>query len=416
MNPYLVFIIAVLGTGYLLDLLLALAGLRSLSPRVPDEFTDILDEDAYRRTQEYIRATTRLSLLQATIILPVTLTFILAGGFNTVDLLVRSAGLGTIATGLLFTGLLLLLNFLVQLPFSLYTTFVLEERFGLNQTSVRTYVLDLLKGLLLAILLGGPLLAAVLWFFDSAGSLAWLYSWFFLVVFTLFVQVIAPVFLLPLFNRFTPLDDGALKQAILAYAKQENFPVQGIYTMDGSRRSKRLNAFFTGLGRWRRIVLYDTLVAAMDAPETVAILAHEMGHFKRHHIAKMMLVSMLQSGMLLYGLSFFLHNSGLFAAFSMEHVSTYAGLVFFFFLYAPVSLVLSLLSNMLSRRYEYEADRFAVRSSGLAGPLISALKKLSRKNLANLTPHPLQVLVHYSHPPVLERIRAIREYALQARD
>jgi len=416
MNPYLVFVLVALVGGYILDLVLALAGLRAQSPEIPEEFTDVLDEKQYRRNREYTRITTRFSLLQATVLLPLTLIFILAGGFNTVDLLVRSAGFGPVATGLLFIGLLLLLNFLVQLPFSLYATFVIEERFGLNRMTMRTYALDLLKGMLLALLLGGPLLAAVIWFFDHAGSLAWLYSWLVLTVFTIFIQFIAPVVLLPLFNRFTPLADGELKEAILRYARQQDFPVQGIYTMDGSRRSKRLNAFFTGLGRLRRIVLFDTLLAAMDTNETVAILAHEMGHFKKHHIPKMMLASMLQSGLMLYLLSFFLHNPGLFAAFSMEHVSTHAGLVFFAFLYAPISLVLSLFGNMLSRRYEYEADRFAVNSSGLADALISALKKLCRKNLANLTPHPLQVFVHYSHPPVLERIRAIREAASLGRE
>ncbi len=416
MNPYLVFVLVALVGGYILDLVLALAGLRAQSPEIPEEFTDVLDEKQYRRNREYTRITTRFSLLQATVLLPLTLIFILAGGFNTVDLLVRSAGFGPVATGLLFIGLLLLLNFLVQLPFSLYATFVIEERFGLNRMTMRTYALDLLKGMLLALLLGGPLLAAVIWFFDHAGSLAWLYSWLVLTVSTIFIQFIAPVVLLPLFNRFTPLADGELKEAILRYARQQDFPVQGIYTMDGSRRSKRLNAFFTGLGRLRRIVLFDTLLAAMDTNETVAILAHEMGHFKKHHIPKMMLASMLQSGLMLYLLSFFLHNPGLFAAFSMEHVSTHAGLVFFAFLYAPISLVLSLFGNMLSRRYEYEADRFAVNSSGLADALISALKKLCRKNLANLTPHPLQVFVHYSHPPVLERIRAIREAASLGRE
>ena len=414
MNPYLVFVIGALVAGYILELVLALASLHALTPELPEEFADILDADAYRRSQNYTRATTRLSLLQATILLPLTLIFILAGGFNSVDLLARSAGFGAVATGLLFIGLLLLLNFLVQLPFSLYATFVIEERFGLNRTTLRTYVQDLLKGLLLAVLLGGPLLAAVIWFFDHAGSLAWLYSWLVVAVFTLCLQFLAPVVLLPLFNRFTPLADGELKEAILTYARQQDFPVQGIYTMDGSRRSKRLNAFFTGLGRLRRIVLFDTLLAAMNSEETVAILAHEMGHFKKRHIQKMMLASMLQSGLLLFLLSFFLHNAGLSAAFSMEHVSTYAGLVFFAFLYAPISLLLSLFGNILSRRYEYEADRFAVRSSGLSDALIMALKKLCRENLANLTPHPLQVLFHYSHPPVLERIRAIREEATHA--
>jgi STE24 endopeptidase len=411
MNPYLVFVIAALVAAYLLELVLALVGLRTLTPDIPAEFSDVLDAKEYGRSQSYIRATTRLSLVQATLVLPLTLVFILAGGFNSVDILARSAGLSSIPTGLLFTAILALLYFFIQLPFSLYSTFILEERFGLNQTTPRTYILDLCKTLLLTVLLGGPLLAGILWFFEYAGELAWLYSWLTIVLFALFVQLVAPVLILPLFNRFTPLADGELKEAIIRYARQQNFPIRGISTMDGSRRSSRANAFFTGLGRLRRIVLYDTLLAAMDTRETVAILAHEMGHFKKRHIRKMMLISWAQSGMMLYLLSFFLHNPGMSAAFSMQHVSTYAGLIFFAFLYSPISLLLSLFGNSLSRRYEYEADRFAVSSSGLAESLITALKKLCRRNLANLTPHPLQVIIHYSHPPVLERIRAIRAYA-----
>jgi len=411
MNPYLVVVITTLVAGYLLDVILAGLCLRTLRPEVPEPFADILDEEKYRRNQAYIRATTRLSLLQATITLPLTLIFLLAGGFNRIDLLARFLSSDPIATGLVFTGLLLLLSGLVQLPFTLYTTFVIDERFALNTTDLRTFLLDLAKTMILTALLGGVLLAAVLWFFDHAGPLAWLYSWLAIILFSLTLQYIAPLLILPLFNRFSPLPDGQLKEAITRYAVRQNFPLQGIYTMDGSRRSRRANAFFTGLGRLRRIVLFDTLLDTMNTGETVAILAHEMGHFKKRHLWKMMLISMAQVGFMLYLLSLFLHNPGLFAAFSMQHISTHAGLVFFGFLYAPLSLFLSLLGNALSRRYEYEADRHAYTSTELALPLISALKKLCLRNLANLTPHPLEVIVHHAHPPVLERIRAIREAA-----
>jgi len=222
------------------------------------------------------------------------------------------------------------------------------------------------------------------------------------------MQFIAPVVILPLFNRFTPLEDGPLREAITAYAKRRKFPLQGVYTMDGSRRSNRLNAFFTGFGRFRRIVFFDTLLEKMEQEEIVAILAHEMGHWKKKHILKMTVTSLLQTGFMFALLSLFIDNKGLFAAFAMDHVSVYAGLVFFGFLYTPISTLLSILSNSFSRKYEYEADAYAVASTGLGEELVMGLKKLCRANMANLTPHPLQVFLNYSHPPVLERIRAIR--------
>ncbi len=408
MNSYLIFILAVLVVGYLLDLSVSLLTLRSLDPELPGEFVGIYDPDEYARSQEYTQVTTRFGVLQSSVMLPITVAFILLGGFNTLDIYARSMGFSQIPTGLIFTGLLLLLGFLVQLPFSLYSTFGIENRFGLNRTTAKTFSLDILKTMLLAVLLGGPLLALVFWFFQRGSGMAWVYCWLLVAAFTILMQFIAPVVILPLFNRFTPLEDGSLREAITAYAKRRKFPLQGVYTMDGSRRSNRLNAFFTGFGRFRRIVFFDTLLEKMEKNEIVAILAHEMGHWKKKHILKMTVTSLLQTGFMFALLSLFIDNKGLFVAFSMDHVSVYAGLVFFGFLYSPISTLLSILTNSISRRYEYEADAYAVASTGLGEELIMGLKKLCRANMANLTPHPLQVFLAYSHPPVLERIQAIR--------
>jgi len=296
----------------------------------------------------------------------------------------------------------------IQLPFSLYSTFVIENGFGLNRTTFGTFVLDILKTLLLAVALGGPILALILRFFERGGNAAWLYCWLLVVGFTIIMQFLAPVVIMPLFNRFTPLADGELKQAITEYAREQNFAIQGIYTMDGSKRSNRLNAFFTGFGRFRRIVFFDTLVEKLSIDELVVILAHEMGHFKKKHILKMMASSILQTGLMFFILSLFIQNAGLFAAFGMEHLSIYAGLVFFGFLYSPISTLLSVVGNVFSRKYEYEADGYAVSTTGKGPDLIAALKKLCLSNLSNLTPHPLQVFIQYSHPPVLRRIEAIK--------
>jgi STE24 endopeptidase len=413
MNPYLIFILAVLLTGYLLNLLVSILEVRSLQPELPAEFADVYDRDKYSKSQQYTRTTTRFSTLQDSFMTSVTVIFILVGGFNQIDLLARGFGFGAIGTGLLFTGGLMLLSFLVGLPFSIYSTFVIEERFGFNKTTARTFVLDILKGILLSAAIGGPLLAAVLWFFQAAGNMAWLYCWLAVTGFTLVLQFLAPVLIMPLFNRFTPLEDGELKQSITDYAREQNFAMKGIYTMDGSKRSTRLNAFFTGFGRFRRIVFFDTLVDKLKPGEIVAVLAHEMGHFKHKHIFKMMAASILQTGVMFFILSLFLGNEQLFAAFGMDHVSIYAGLVFFGFLYAPVSTLLSIFFNFYSRKNEYEADNWAVTSTGQTGALISGLKKLSVHNLANLTPHPFNVVINYSHPPILQRIAAIKQLAAE---
>jgi len=258
------------------------------------------------------------------------------------------------------------------------------------------------------VLLGGPILGLILWFFEWGGSQAWLYCWLLVVSFTVVMQFLAPVVILPLFNKFTPLEDGDLKQAITEYAEAQRFSLQGIYTMDGSKRSNRVNAFFTGFGRFRRIVFYDTLIEKLTSDELVAILAHEMGHFKKKHILKMMAAAFLQTGVMFYILSLFIENIGLFAAFGMEHLSIYAILVFFGFLYTPISLLLAILGNIFSRKYEYQADTYAVETTGLGREMIDGLKKLCLVNLANLTPHPFQVFLEYSHPPVLTRIKAIK--------
>ena len=411
LNFYLVCILAILLLGALLELIAGLLELRSLHPELPAEFTGVYDRDRYARAQEYTRATTRLALVRRTVGLVLTLAFILLGGFNLVDALARGLGLAAVPTGLVFTGLLALLSAAVQLPFSVYATFGIEERFGLNTTTPLTFLLDTLKGMLLAVVLGGPLLAGVFLLFEAGGPSAWILCWLAVSAFLLVVQFLAPVVLLPLFNRFTPLAEDELRTAITRYAANERFAVGGIFTMDGSRRSTRANAFFTGFGRFRRIVFFDTLLERLTTAEIVAVLAHEIGHWRLKHIPVMVGLSVLQTGLLFFLLSRFLDNPGLFAAFGMEHLSVYGSVVFFGFLYTPIATLLAVGVNGLSRRHEYQADRFAVHTGAGAEALISGLKKLSVSNLANLTPHPVNVLLSHSHPPVLERIASLRQVA-----
>lgn len=409
MNGYLIFILAVLIVSFLVETFVSLLNLRSLDPRLPAAFKNVFDETQYARSQQYTRTNTRFSLVQNSITTMLTIVFILMGGFNWVDIAARSFGAGSIITGIIYTGLLVLISGLAGLPFTVYATFVIEERFGFNTTSPQTFILDIVKTILLLTGIGAPLLAFILWFFENSGPLAWLYCWAAVVGCTVVLQFLGPALIMPLFNKFTPLAEGALRDRINDYVKNQQFKVQGIYTMDGSKRSTKLNAFFTGFGRFRRIVFFDTLTEQLSDREIVAVLAHEMGHFRLRHIFIMMGISIVQTGLMLYILSLFIHNRGLFDAFGMEHLSVYASLIFFGFLYAPISMFLSVILHALSRRHEYEADSFAASSTCRPQDLISGLKKLSVSNLANLTPHPLHVFLNYSHPPVLSRIEALAQ-------
>ncbi len=409
MNFWLLLILLILFTTYLIEFIVSFLNIKALNPTLPKEFESVFNDQDYKKSQNYTRAGTVLSLVESSISIFLTVLFLLLGGFNYIDLWARSYGFGPILTGLIFTALLGLLSFAVHLPFSLYSTFIIEERFGFNRTSLKTYLLDIMKGGLLAIVLGAPLLALILWFFINTGNYGWLYCWFGVVAFSIILQFLAPVLIMPLFNKFSPLEDGSLKDRIFNYVKKEHFKLQGIFTMDGSKRSSKLNAFFTGFGKFRKIVFYDTLINKLNETEIVAVLAHEMGHYKLKHIVKMLIASIIQTGIMFYFLSIFLDNTELSQAMFMEKTSIYSSLVFFGFLYSPINLLVSILFNAFSRNNEFAADRYAAGTTGFPEALISSLKKLSQANLSNLTPHPAMVFVHYSHPPVLARIENLRQ-------
>ncbi len=408
MNIVAWIILAALVLDFLLNLIADILNLRALQGQPPDEFKPYYDAGRYRRSQRYLRDNTRFGWMAAGFHLLVILLFWLSGGFPFLDTVVREAGWGTVATGVVYIGTLVLLHGLVALPFQIYATFVIESRYGFNRTSPATFVLDRLKGVILGIALGAPLLAGVIYLFESGGGNAWWYSWGVLVVFMLVMQYVAPTWIMPLFNRFEPLREASLRKAILEYAASIRFPLKNVFVMDGSKRSSKSNAFFTGFGRNKRIVLFDTLVKGHSTAELVAVLGHEMGHYKKHHLLTGMIITVLQTGLMFYLLSLCVSQPALFEAFGMNQISVYAGMVFFGLLYAPVDSLLGMLRMMVSRRNEFSADRFAVDTTGNADALISALKTLSVSHLSNLTPHPFYVFLNYSHPPVMARIQAIR--------
>jgi STE24 endopeptidase len=408
MNIYTIIILVTLLVDFTLSLISDLLNLKNLSGDLPEEFQDVYDTEKYQKSQAYTRVNTRFGFITSIFSLAVTLLFWFLGGFNWLDQMIRAWAWPFIWTGLAYAGIILAARSILQLPFSIYGTFVIEERFGFNKTTVKTFILDHLKGLALSIIIGGPIFAAVLAFFKYAGPSAWFYCWIVVTGFTLILQYIAPTWIMPLFNKFTPLEDGELKETILNYASQVNYPLAGLYVMDGSRRSTKSNAFFTGFGKNKRIALFDTLIEKHTVKELLSILAHEIGHYKKKHVQIGLLISILHTGIVFYLLSLFLTQKGLFDAFYMEQMSIYAGFLFFGMLLSPLEVLLSILMSIVSRHHEYQADRFAVETTGQAEAFINALKKLSVHNLSNLRPHPFYVFLNYSHPPVLKRILAIR--------
>lgn len=408
MNIYATIILIVLIVEFVLDNSVKYLNLKSLDKELPSEFSDVYDEATYRKSQDYTKVRTKFGFLSSAFGFVSILLFWFLGGFEYVDTIAKNWSDVFIIQGLYFFGILIALQQLVSLPFSLYSTFVIEEKFGFNKTTVSTYISDRLKGLVLMALLGGGVLALILYIFTELGQMSWLYAWGAVVFFTIVMQYIAPKWIMPIFNKFKPLEDGELKHRIMEFAESVDFQLQDIFIMDGSKRSSKSNAFFTGFGKNKRIALFDTLVEKHTTGELVSVLAHEIGHYKKKHIVQGMIISIFHTGILFYLLSIFLYQSDLYSAFYMDSTPIYAGFLFFSLLYSPLETLLSIGMNILSRKNEFEADEFAVVGRKNHEDMISALKKLSKDNLSHLTPHPFYVFMNYSHPPVIERIKAIR--------
>ena len=412
MNIYLLIILSALIGEFLLRTVVRVLNLKALDPGLPNEFQGYYDEEKYARSQEYTRVNTRFAFFTTSFDLIVILVFILFGGFNFVDQIIRGFGLSTLPSGLAFFGILFFASDLISTPFSLYQNFVIEEDFGFNKMTLKTFILDKLKGYLLTLALGGVFLTAILFFFEKTGEYGWLYAWGIIGLFMILIQPLFTLVIAPMFNKFTPLEKGELRTAIENYAQKVGFPLSRIDVMDGSKRSAKSNAYFSGFGKQKRIALFDTLLEKHSNDEMVAILAHEVGHYKKHHIKVGILISILHTGLLFWLLSIFIDNPGLFEAFQMKEISVYGGLTFFMILYSPVELVLSVIMNAVSRRNEFQADAYSARTTEKSEHLISGLKNLSVSNLGNLTPHSLSVLLDHSHPPVLERITALKKIAV----
>lgn len=401
-------IVGILVLQYLAETILDILNARKFNDPVPEELEGLYDQGQYRRSQAYKKANFRFGLFSSGLSLLVLLGFLLAGGFGWADRVAASISPQPLPRALVFFGILGLGSDLLATPLSYYHTFVIEERFGFNTTTPALFFADKLKGWLLMGLLGSGLLAGILWFYQGTGDFFWIYAWVLITLFSLLMTLFYSRLIVPLFNRQEPLGPGSLKTRIEEYAGQVGFALKNIFVLDGSRRSTKANAYFSGFGREKRVALYDTLIEDLEEEEIVAVLAHEVGHYKKKHIAANLVASTALTGLMLFLLSLFINHPELSLAIGVSEPGFHAALISFALLYSPVSTATGLAMNAISRRFEFEADAYA-RETLAAQPLVTSLKKLSRKNLSNLTPHPAYVFVHYSHPPLVERIRALEQ-------
>lgn len=389
--------------GKVLDFLNA----KSWDQQLPEIVSDLYDAEKYAKAKAYAKENGKLALISGGLSFVLTIVVLYFKAFAGLDALAIQISDNKIIQTLFFFGVLIGITSIINLPFSIYKTFIIEERYGFNKTNTKTFVLDLIKGLILGTLIGGLLLGALAWVYYEMGSNFWWIAWIIMTAFSLFFATFYTTLILPLFNKLTPLEEGELRTAIERYAKQVDFPLTNIFVIDGSKRSNKANAFFSGLGNKKAIVLYDTLMADNSVEELTAILAHEVGHYKKNHIKQSMLLGILQTGVLFFVFGLLSKSEALAGAFGVTSNSFHISLIGFSLLYAPISLLIGILMNLFSRKNEFEADAFA-KETYAGEPLQSALKKLSVNHLSNLTPNPSYVFVHYSHPPLVERLTALQ--------
>jgi STE24 endopeptidase len=394
--------------NFILERVLDYFNSKKWSDKLPDEVSDVFDAEQYKKSQKYKRVNDNFVLLTSTFsfaLIVIILTFHVFGYF---DQIARSVTSHPILVALLFFGIIMLASDIINTPFALYDTFVIEEKFGFNTTTIKTFFFDKLKGWTIGGILGGGVTALIIWFYIVTQNLFWIYAWIAVSMVMIFITMFYSTLIVPLFNKQTPLEDGPLREAISNFCKGVDFQLDNIFVIDGSKRSKKANAYFSGLGSKKRIVLYDTLIEELTSEEIVAVLAHEIGHYKKKHSLYNILLGIVQTGITLYIFSLFTVNPRLSYALGAKIPSIHMVILSFGIIYSPISTVVGLGLNYLSRHNEYQADKYT-KDHYNADHLISALKKLSTTSLSNLTPHPAYVFFHYSHPTLIQRIRALKK-------
>ena len=406
MSPTTLFyiIIGILLLSFIVDKILDTLNEQRFDDEIPEKLKDVYDENEYKKSQAYKKTKAKFSKITSFFSTTFTLVFFLFDGFNYIDTFARIPTENPILVALIFFGIILLGSEIIATPLSYYSTFVIEEKFGFNKSTKKTFWLDKIKGLLMSALLGGGILALIILFYQLTGENFWIYAWILVAVFSLLMNLFYAKLIVPLFNKQSPLEAGVLKTAIEKYAEKVGFTINNIFVIDGSKRSTKANAYFSGFGSQKRITLYDTLINDLETDEIVAVLAHEVGHYKKKHIVFNLISSILLTGFTLFILSLFINSPLLSEALGVSIPSFHIGLIAFGILYSPISEITGLFMNFMSRKFEYQADNFA-KDTFEGKALITSLKKLSKNSLSNLTPHPAFVFTHYSHPTLLERIK-----------
>jgi STE24 endopeptidase len=401
---FLIIIIPV--SGYVTERILEYLNTKMWSETLPEKLKNICDEEEYRKTQLYQKDNKRLSFWSSSFNLILILLMICAGGFALIDNVARSLNSNTIFISLLFFGIIGFASDIFNIPFSWYDSFVIEKKYGFNKMTIRTFITDHIKSWFLVLLIGIPVLGLITWFYYKTGPGFWLYAWGLITLFSVFMNLFYSELIVPLFNKQTLLQPGPLREKIEEFALKTGFKLRNIFVIDGSKRSTKSNAYFSGFGPKKRIVLYDTLMKDFSEEQIVAILAHEIGHYKKKHVLINLISSVLITGLMLFLFSLVVNNPLLSKAMGAKVSSFHIGLIVFGILYSPLSLAIGLISNYISRKNEFQADRF-VKDNYQPSFLAEALKKLSVKNLSNMMPHPAYVFFHYSHPTLLQRLEKL---------
>ncbi|RLD61965.1 MAG: M48 family peptidase [Bacteroidetes bacterium] len=401
-------IIIILISDYFFERFLEYLNYKRRTSKLPKELEGIYDAEKYEKQQEYKKANFKFSFITSTFSFIIILLMLYFKGFAFVDKLAQNFTSNPILLALIFFGILFFVFDIINTPFSIYDTFVIEEKFGFNKTTLKTYIFDKIKSWVLTIIIGGGLISLIIWFYLKTTNMFWIYAWILVSAFSIFFTMFYSSLIVPLFNKQKPLEDGDLRNEISSFGKKVGFKLMNIFVIDGSKRSTKANAYFSGLGAKKRIVLFDTLIKDLKVKEVVAVLAHEIGHYKKKHTLINIILSIFQTGLTFYILSLFIANPALSQALGVENHSFHIALISFAILYTPISTVLGLVMNIISRKNEFQADNFAGNNYS-PKELSSALKKLSINNLSNLTPHPFYVFVYYSHPPLLERLKKLND-------
>ena len=410
MEPSTLFniLITILLIKFVIDSVLNHLNAKHFNDALPNDVSDVYEINEYQQSQSYKKTNHNFSKITSLFSLITTLLFFFLNGFSIVDEIARGFSNNIIIITLIFFGIIIIGSDIISIPFSLYKTFVIEEKFGFNKSTKKLFFLDKIKGLLMTIILGGSILSIITWFYEFTGNYFWIYTWLLITTFSVFLNMFYSKLIVPLFNEQTILEEGDLKNEIVKYVNSVGFKANNIYVLNGSKRSTKANAYFSGFGNQKRITLYDTLINDLENNEIVAVLAHEVGHYKRKHILYNLTSSIILTGFALFVLSLFIKTPVLSLALGVSHPSFHIGLIAFGILYSPVSQILGVFMNYMSRKFEYQADNYAKKTFS-ASPLISSLKKLSKNSLSNLTPHYLYVFFHFSHPTLLDRIKNLNK-------